>query len=215
MKITIISDTHQRHNMLTEDLIGGDLLLHCGDAMSSGYYEQELISFCEWFDSIKNYDCKIFIAGNHCRIFEDNPERALEIVSNYPSIIYLQDNFFIYKGVKIYGSPWQPWFYDWAFNLPRNGAGLMSKWEAIPEDTDILITHAPAWGYLDTVRGGEHLGCEQLRERVDVIKPKIHAWGHIHDSYGELKTESTHFINASVLNERYEYKNKPINLVYE
>lgn len=215
MKLTLISDSHSKHNQITKDLIGGDILIHAGDAMNSGYIEQELISFCEWFDNIKGYETKIFIAGNHCRLFEDNPKRALEIVNSYDSIIYLQDSEVIIDGVKIYGSPWQPEFYDWAFNLPRNGTGLMSKWHSIPEDTDILITHSPAWGYLDTVNSGEHLGCEQLRNRTDVVNPKLHCFGHIHDSFGYVKTDKTHFFNASVLNERYQYTNNPVNIEWD
>ena len=49
--------------------------------------------------------------------------------------------------VRIYGSPWQPEFYNWAFNLPRNGEEMKARWDAIPDNTDILITHGPAYGY--------------------------------------------------------------------
>ena len=216
MNITIISDTHGKHRELTDDLIGGDLLLHCGDSMTSGRNEQQLINYCEWFDSVENYKCKIFIAGNHCRIFQDNPKRALEIVNHYKNIIYLQDSFYIFEGLKIYGSPWQPWFYDWAFNLPRKGAGLASKWEAIPEDTDILLTHSPVFGILDTVEGrrNDHLGCELLAERVKELSLKLHCWGHIHSGNGEFSDEKTLFVNASNLDESYEYSYKPKNIIF-
>ena len=214
MEITIISDTHGRHHELTGDLIGGDVLIHCGDSMTSGYKEEQLISFCEWFDKLDLYVHKIFIAGNHCRLFENNSKRALEIVSNYKNIIYLQDS-----GVKIgktffYGTPWQPEFYNWAFNLPRKGGELFEKWQNIPEKTDILITHCPPFGYLDSVRGRGGLGCELLRDRVDTFKNLINCFGHIHDSYGIIKKDSNTFINASSLNEEYTYQNKPINLRY-
>jgi Icc-related predicted phosphoesterase len=118
----------------------------------------------------------------------------------------------VVDGTNIYGSPWQPEFYNWAFNLPKNGFGLAGKWEAIPDNTDILITHGPAFGTLDTVVGRrhDHLGCELLAERIEVVKPKIHICGHIHSGYGYYWNGHTHFFNASVLDEQYEYTQKPM-----
>jgi hypothetical protein len=115
--------------------------------------------------------------------------------------------------VKIYGSPWQPEFYSWAFNLPKGGPGLMSKWEAIPKDTDILVTHCPPQDHLDTSGppyNEGHLGCALLREKVDEQPPKIMVFGHIHGSYGYKFHNGTHFFNASILDERYDYVNKPV-----
>lgn len=220
-RITLISDTHTKHWELNGDLPGGDILIHAGDLMNSGRNLEDIKDFCKWFDE-QNYNSKIFIAGNHDRMFEDFPERAMEIVNSYKLITYLQDSWIKIGDdgqfndetmVKIYGSPWQPWFYDWAFNLPKGGPGLMSKWEAIPEDTDILITHGPPQDHLD-VSGPPynegHLGCALLREKVDAQPPKIHVFGHIHGSYGYKFHNGTHFFNASILNERYDYVNKPV-----
>lgn len=220
-RITLISDTHTKHWELDGDLPGGDILIHAGDLMNSGRNLEDIKDFCKWFDE-QNYNSKIFIAGNHDRMFEDFPERAMEIVNSYKLITYLQDSWIKIGDdgqfndetmIKIYGSPWQPWFYDWAFNLPKGGPGLMSKWEAIPEDTDILITHGPPQDHLD-VSGPPynegHLGCALLREKVDAQPPKIHVFGHIHGSYGYKFHNGTHFFNASILNERYDYVNKPV-----
>ena len=213
MKITFISDTHTMHNELNGQLPGGDLLIHSGDIMNSGFKKQEIHDFCKWFEA-QDYTHKIFIAGNHDRMFEDHPLESNTIVNNY-NVTYLQDDEDIIDGVKIYGTPWQPWFYDWAFNLPKGGPGLYSKWEAIPKDTDILITHGPPQDHLD-ISGPPynepHLGCALLREKVDNQPPKIHVFGHIHGSYGYKFHNGTHFINASVLNERYEQVNKPLTV---
>jgi hypothetical protein len=115
----------------------------------------------------------------------------------------------------IYGTPWQPEFFNWAFNLPR-GEKLKEKWDMIPVDTDILITHGPPFGKLDYVRyGNENVGCEELMKRVEEIKPKIHVFGHIHEGYGYVFDGNTHYINASVLNDRYEYRNKPVNVIWD
>jgi Icc-related predicted phosphoesterase len=220
MRITFISDTHTKHNKVAPLLPGGDLLIHAGDFMNSGYHYREAWEFVEWFDSIKNYDHMVFIAGNHDRLFEDWPEKASEITNSFKHVTYLQDNW-VHVGsdvdnlIKIYGSPWQPEFYDWAFNLPRNGEDLREKWFWIPNDTDILITHGPPQTKLDTSGPPWNtplLGCELLMERVKELKPKIHVFGHIHGGYGYVFDGHTHYFNASVLNERYEVANKPMTI---
>ena len=209
MKITFISDTHTKHKQL--DLPGGDILIHAGDIMNSGYSKSDIHTFCEWFEA-QDYKHKIFIAGNHDRMFENHPLESNTIVNKY-DVTYLQDDEHLIDGVKLYGTPWQPEFCNWAFNLPRRGDALMAKWGAIPKDTDILITHGPAYGHLDVSGyGGQNVGCELLRESLDKVKPLIHVFGHIHGSAGHKFDGTTHYFNASVLNERYEYQNKPMTI---
>ena len=214
MKITLISDTHNKHKLITDDLPGGDLLIHAGD-ISSMCYEHEIREFCKWYNSLDNYTNKVFIAGNHDWGFQINTEKVKEILDFYGNITYLQDNEVLVgeKLVSVYGSPWQPEFYNWAFNLPRKGDELKEKWDNIPSNTDILITHGPAYGYVDKVIGTvENLGCELLTERIKQIKPKIHVCGHIHSGYGYTFDGDTHYINASVLNESYVYYNRPLTI---
>jgi Icc-related predicted phosphoesterase len=227
MKITILSDTHTKHRYCENDLPGGDLLIHAGDFMNSGYNPIEAMEFFRWFDEIDNYDFKVFIAGNHDRWMQDKSEESRGILTGYKTIEYLQDDWMTVgdsdphdpnvNTAKIYGSPWQPEFYNWAFNLPRNGEELKSKWDMIPEGTDILITHGPAWGFLDDVEGNRnvHLGCELLAERIKQIKPKIHICGHIHSGHGHYYDGHTHYFNASVLDERYSYSHLPWNIEWD
>lgn len=227
MKVTLISDTHTKHRYCENDLPGGDLLIHAGDFMSTGYSIEEAYEFFNWFDAIKTYDTKILIAGNHDRLMENDPEKMLGVLTGYKTIEYLQDEEMVLyfdgpngdypeDNIRIYGSPWQPEFYNWAFNLPRNGWELGQKWSNIPNNTDILITHGPPWGHLDvTPYGNLNVGCELLRVRVDELKPKIHVFGHIHSGYGHKFYEGTHFINAAVLSERYNYTNKPLTFEWD
>lgn len=224
MRITVISDTHTKHGLIPkEDLPGGDLIICAGDIMNSGYNKNDILDFCTWFHSLEQYDKKIFIAGNHDRMFENHPEGVEELLNIYLDIDYLQDEAYdLYDldtdtSTKIYGSPWQPEFYSWAFNLPKNSLQLAAKWEAIPDNTDILITHGPAFGTLDTVAGRpwDNLGCELLAERIEVIKPKIHVCGHIHSGYGYQFKDGTHFFNAAVLDEQYEYTQKPMTFDWD
>jgi predicted phosphodiesterase len=220
MKITFISDTHNKHNQVTSSLPGGDLLIHAGDISSMGH-KHEIQQFCKWFNSLENYTVKVFIAGNHDFGFQTEPKMAKEIVGFYKWIDYLQDDFLGYgvdteNYVKIYGSPWQPEFNGWAFNLPKDGWELEQAWEEIPDDTDILVTHGPAFGYLDTIMGQyDNLGCELLTKRIKTIKPKIHVCGHIHSGYGYVFDGDTHFINASVLDEQYQYTQKPLTVEWD
>jgi Icc-related predicted phosphoesterase len=220
MIVTFISDTHNKHKQITEHLPGGDLLIHAGDISSRGY-KHEIQQFCKWFDSLDNYTVKTFIAGNHDFGFEKEPEMVKEIVGSYKWINYLQDSFLGYgvdteNYVKIYGSPWQPEFFNWAFNLPKGGSELERKWNNIPDDTDILITHGPAFGYLDKIVGQyENIGCELLTKKIKQIKPKIHVCGHIHSGYGYVFDGNTHFINASVLDEQYQYTQKPLTVEWD
>ena len=229
MRITVLSDTHTRHGLIPmEDLPGGDLLLHAGDIMNSGYNKNDIWDFCHWFQSLKQYEDKVFIAGNHDRMFENHPEDVKEWLDKFGNIIYLQDDDLVLYGdgpegnspqdnIRIYGSPWQPEFYSWAFNLQRNGIELSGKWEAIPDNTDILITHGPAFGTLDTVTGRpwDSLGCELLAERIERLRPKIHVCGHIHSGYGYEFKDGTHFFNASILDEAYEYTQKPMTFDWD
>jgi Icc-related predicted phosphoesterase len=211
MKITFISDTHNKHNHLTSkaynNILGsGDVLVHAGDCTSVGK-SHEIKNFLDWFSNT-DFTHKIFIAGNHDFGFELVNTIAPEYQEK--GVHYLFDSELVIDGIKFYGSPWQPEFYDWAFNLPRNGMELEQKWNQIPPNTDVLITHGPAFGFLDATPSGQRVGCELLYHRIMDVKPKIHVCGHIHHSYGQKSFDGTEFLNASVLNERYEYQNKPI-----
>lgn len=203
MKIVCLSDTHNIHNEIV--VPDGDLLIHAGDATARGTID-EVRAFNMWFTSLP-HKYKVFVAGNHDWLFEKNNEIAREILSS--NIIYLQDSAVEIEGLKIYGSPWQPRFYDWAFNLNR-GAELAEKWELIPDDTNILVTHGPPNGVLDEVPrqwGIENTGCEELRKRIDTLAEKdhlkLHVFGHIHCGYGRTEQNGVTFVNASNCDEQY------------
>jgi len=218
-RITFISDTHTKHDKISGFLTGGDILVHAGDLTSRGYIT-EIENFTKWYDKINNYDTKVFICGNHDFGFENDNEKVKGLLTGYKTIEYLQDDLLMVGEdydtmVKIWGTPWQPEFNNWAFNLPR-GKKIKEKWDMIPVDTDILITHGPPFGKLDYVPyDSVSVGCEELMKRVQEIKPKIHVFGHIHEGYGYVFDGNTHFINAAVLNGRYEFRNKPITIDWD
>jgi Icc-related predicted phosphoesterase len=204
LKFVVISDTHSRHHSIR--LPKGDVLIHAGDVSYRGK-KDEVVDFIGWFQKQK-FQHKIFIAGNHDFYLEKIKPQELEKLIPQ-DIIYLNDSGVKLDKVNIWGSPVTPWFHDWAFNRHR-GERIRKHWELIPANTDLLITHGPVYGFLDMVVNEEHVGCQDLLRRVLIVQPKVHVFGHIHESYGSIKRSGIRFINASLLNERYELTNKPI-----
>ena len=211
MKITFISDTHGLHRQMDSSLLKGDMLIHCGDFMTDGYSLIEAKDFLEWFSIVGNFKWRVLIAGNHDRLFEESPDTMKEMLEALGNISYIQDTLVNIGGINIYGTPYQPILNDWAFNLPRHGKELDAKWASIPDNTDILITHSPPYEVLDKAKSG-NIGSQTLLDRVREVKPKIHAFGHIHECPGSIQIGDTLFINAVQLDREYNILNKQITV---
>lgn len=205
MKLCIISDTHNKHKRLGK-LPDADVIIHAGDFTSVGH-SHEIVNFMQWYSKLP-YKYKIVIAGNHDWLFETHGILAREKVPE--SVIYLEDNGIEIEGIKFWGTPVQLPFNNWAFNRPEEK--LMQHWAAIPDDTDVLITHCPPYSIFDwSIFDNIHTGSPSLYfEVVERIKPKVHCFGHIHSGYGIKVIENTTFINASNLDEDYMCVNEPI-----
>jgi len=123
---------------------------------------------------------------------------------------YLQDQSHVSNGVKYYGSPWSPEFgFRWAFNQNRHQ--IHQKWDIIPSDTDVLITHGPPIGRGDLCRTGNRAGCVNLLHQVqNRVQPRIHLFGHIHEDYGITTDGTTLFVNASSCTLNYTPDNPAI-----
>ena len=245
-RITHISDTHNKHKQLNGKLPGGDILIHSGDISSLGR-KHEVEGFIDWFNGIDNYTHKIFIAGNHDMSFdrekllrdklahfegrteydtkcaEGKPEWLNDMlaIDLAPSVFYLENSYVMLDDLKIWGSPYSPSFgYGWAFNVDR-GYDSAQLWNQIPEDTDIVITHGPIYGYNDkTANTNQNVGCEDLYHRLHEVKPHLHFAGHIHEAYGygviPYKDEwgDIYTFNGCSCNLRYEVYNQPITFDY-
>lgn len=211
-----------------------DLLIFSGDCSSRGS-EYDVDVFMNWF-SLQPAKEKVMIAGNHDFFFDvdsrikkeyyrtrDDIQSSIDrIVSSYPNIHYLNDSGVELFGLNIWGSPITPWFHDWAFNRMRSNSeyitnGIKQHWDKIPTNTDILITHGPPYGFGDLLnpkfrRTNEdpNVGCKDLLEKIESIKPKINVFGHIHEGHGVYKTDETTYINASCLDHNYSPINPPI-----
>lgn len=208
MRIVCISDTHN-HNQRVR-VPDGDVLVHAGDMTMSGKTGEVRVALA-WIGSLPHKH-KVVVAGNHDWIFQRQPREALALVPE--GVAYLQDSEVMIDGLRFYGSPWQPAFGYWAFNLPR-GEQLRRVWAKIPDDTDVLVTHGPPYGVLDectcVVTG--HIvpvGCRGLKEACERVQPKLHVFGHIHHQHGILKHSYGLSVNASVCTDEYRPNNAPI-----
>lgn len=188
MRIVCLSDTHNHHGQI--DVPDGDVLLHAGDFTGRGRPE-EVAAFGEFLSRLPHRH-KIVVAGNHDFLFENEPERARELLKD---VTYLQDSSVEVEGLSIWGAPWQPWFHDWAFNLQR-GSEIAEKWALVPDGTDVLVTHGPAQGILDATADGERVGCEELERALRRIQPRLHVFGHIHEAYGSHRAGGILSVNA-------------------
>jgi len=185
----------------------GDVLCHVGDMGLRGN-PQEIQPCLDWLNA-QPHKYVVAIAGNHDFAFEKWPKQL-----GIGRINYLENSSVNIDGKNFYGSPVTPWFLDWAFNIPR-GAAIKRYWDMIPDAglVDVLLTHGPPHGILDQSAPHKHsecLGCEELFEAVERTLPDIHAFGHIHGSYGQAQFgNGTKFFNCSVVNEAYKVVNQP------
>jgi predicted phosphodiesterase len=205
VKFVALSDTHCRHRSLK--LPAGDVLLHAGDISYNRSSILEIRDFLDWFGR-QPHPYKIFIAGNHDFFFEN---KTREDIKNLlpEGVFYLKEEACVINGIKIWGSPYTPWFFRWAFNKKR-GEPLAKHWHLMPPDTDVLLTHGPVYGILDTVVNGQHVGDRDLLQKVLEVKPKVHVCGHIHEAFGKVKRHGIVFVNACIVNDAYELVNRPV-----
>lgn len=210
LRIVCISDTHSLHRK-APTIPDGDVLIHAGDLTNTGKLH-EVAQFNAWIGELPHQH-KIVIAGNHDFCFEQEAEEAESLLTH---ATYLRDSAHEIDGVKFYGSPWTPWFLDWAFNFPKKerGSGELATrtWAAIPDDVNVLITHGPPCGLLDRVDDRpENVGCPFLMQRIKALpRLRLHVFGHIHEGYGGIDKDGVVYVNASICNLRYRPINEPV-----
>jgi Icc-related predicted phosphoesterase len=231
MRLVVISDTHGKHGDLPNPLPEGDVLIHAGDYSVFGEYD-ETKEFLDWF--VKHpHKHKIIVFGNHevgiCpqmhahlkvipgmfrKEIEEYIKTTTMMLTYKNRVTYLFDKGIEIDGIKFWGSPWcggdRCVMGRWGFYIEDDDY-RKSKFDMIPDDTHVLITHSPPKGILDTAHGTS-LGCPVLADRVEEIKPPVHVFGHIHDSFGCHPTEHTDYYNCSNLNEAYKVVN-PVTVI--
>lgn len=223
IKICCISDTHGKHKQV--EIPQCDILIHAGDYTIAGE-EYEVRDFLEWFTGLNQATYKVFIEGNHDKHTDEKFAEELkskewvndlynEYQINRKDTFYLLNSSVNLFGLNIYGSPVTPSFYPeyWAHNVDR-GRPIEAYWKLIPDNTDILITHGPP-AYICDYVNGQHVGCTDLRGRVEEIKPKLHVFGHLHENYGVVNKVDTIYINAALLDNNYKMAQAPIVVIID
>lgn len=207
MKLVLIADTHEQHDKVVVPPC--DVLIHAGDLTGRGSPTRTDAALA-WLDK-QPAKHVIFIAGNHDFFFQKYPAIACDLLQNR-RVIYLENAGIEIDGVKFWGSPYTPEFLDWAFMYNR--ALGAQQWAQIPSDTNVLITHGPPYGILDTsVAGGPKLGCSDLGRAVQrLARLKLHVFGHIHGGHGHEASSVHEFYNASVVDEAYHVVHKPFEV---
>jgi Icc-related predicted phosphoesterase len=205
LKLTCISDTHKKHRQI--EIPKCDILVHAGDL---GFEKQIDEDFFQWY-SEQPARYKLFLQGNH-DIQGQEYEYLIKQKAEKYDLIYMHHNAIELEGLKFYGSNYSPRFGSWAWMKSR-GLSMEQEWSQIPDNTQILLTHGPAYGILDTTAYGEKAGCEQLRDRIkNLTELKILIAGHIHEQYGICRKFGVDFVNAAMVDMYNRLVNKPIIL---
>ena len=198
-RIVACSDTHRSHWEVK--VPEGDLFIFAGDNDIT-----DLITLHDFNDWLKEIPCKykIVIAGNHD--FELERIGKYECKRLLTNCIYLENEFIEVDGLKIWGSPYCPYFNNWAFMQPDNM--LREIWDTIPLETEILVTHTMPYGILDGVLPRmQSVGSLTLRDAIKRVRPYIQIGGHLHESYGQYTDGKTDYYNVAVMDEQYKVVN--------
>lgn len=204
MRLVTLSDTHNR---LSEVVVpDGDILIHCGDATLYGSVE-ELVRFNAELRQLRaRFHHILFVPGNHDVLFQTDFGLAASIVG---AAKVLHKDYFVIRGISFYGCASVPVInHNWAFE--ESAISLRDIWKKMPDEIDVLITHGPPYLILDKTYRSSHVGDVALRDRIQEIKPKVHVFGHIHESYGVLETDDTLYVNTSIMNRDYKIAYRPI-----
>lgn len=210
VRFVCMSDSH--NEAINIEIPDGDVLLHAGDFTKKGTLG-EVLAFNSFLRNL-SHKHKVVIAGNHDFAFDFeafdrkarvNPELRhidpAKIKNALRSCVYLEDTEVEICGYKIWGSPWVIQHYPGAFTL-RDRSVLKSKWDLIPSNIDILLTHSPPYGICDS-DSARNFGSPELRDRVQEIKPLVHVFGHIHEGYGKYQDNGITYLNSAMVNKRY------------
>lgn len=237
MKVACISDLHGHLPEIEECsllIIAGDICPHIpgkvvekngrkrwepptGGNRDIAYQLKWLNGPCrEWLNDVP---AKSIVAtpGNHDFVWE----RARLMVPTDLRWHLLMDEVAVVEGKKVFGSPWQHFFRNWAFNAPKGPEGeefLSRKWLFIPDNVDIIVIHGPPYGYGDAAPCDkdtgeiewELTGSKSLTETILRIKPQLSVHGHIHMGRGSWRfargnCQDGIVVNAAICDER----NKP------
>ena len=205
------------HGQLNFKVSEADLLLIAGDLCPAyhGSYESVNmqtnwlnVEFRYWLSEQPIKEC-VAVAGNHDWIWEVAKDQVPKLNSNFH---YIEDESIEILGKKIYGTPVQPPFNNWAFN--KEEKSIQKYWDNIPDGLDILLLHCPPYKILDRTNhpnyDSDYIGSKSLAKRIEEVRPKLVVFGHNHGSHGTLEKDGIIYVNGSLVDEKYKMRRKPI-----
>lgn len=219
-RFVVISDTHMRHSDVW--IPSGDVLIHSGDVMNFGGdpvppgcdpWKPCLDHFLSWLtEQCSRCPEVVFIGGNHDGYLEHlGPKTLREMLPD--GITYLCDSeTTLAGGIRVYGTPFsftQATTGNIAFQNASGDPQMVSRtMAAIPGNIDVLITHGPPqmaaapFGFKPPPWNASQkdfgiYGCKELTETVQRINPRVHIFGHVHESHGAQRVGETLFISGS------------------
>ena len=169
VRVVCLSDTHNHAPGEGYTLPKGDVLIHAGDLTNQGS-RAELEKAARWLEQA-DFPTKIVVAGNHdlsldpnyklkrdqgWRVTAEEVEQCRKMLKALPGVTYLEHSFaeIHFPGrdasARVFGSPFstESLKQNWAFQYVETDAAAV--WASIPRDIDILITHTPPAGHVDT-----------------------------------------------------------------
>lgn len=218
MRIVVTSDTHTVVD--TSIIPDGDVFMHCGDLMTSGYPD-DFKAQLEWLAELP-HKTKLYTPGNHDFHLQVYPGPALQDLRRVGvTVIGLpgNENFYTHKlanGMTVLGLPYVTDLPRWAFNLDsQEETDLFYRIQKnhVWKNVDIVMSHSPVYKILDlSKRHNENAGMGTYRSLIDynVVAPKYWFSGHIHEAYGHMKYRFTDFYNVSMCDRKHCHTNPPI-----
>lgn len=227
MKIACVSDIHGRFNMAYPKadvlIIAGDILPNFSSrSKKTDCFHQGMVLEDQFAPAMRQllkrkvYENILITPGNHDRVFADELDKCKKLLGPIKNLYLLIDEAIKIRDVNFYCSPWSNWFggHWWVYNLPdRNDDPKRAKevsqacWAQIPKHTDVLVTHGPPKYILDRVDDlNSAVGCPHLNEKVfdgSLERLKLHVFGHIHESYGQVVQSNITFVNAALMDGGY------------
>jgi predicted phosphohydrolase len=198
VRLVAVADTHNKHAELA--VPDGDLFVHAGDLTLHGSLE-ELMDALAWIGRLP-HEHKVVVAGNHDRAFQRDPVAARALLP--PGVTYLEGTGAKVAGLRVWGGPWTPRYRRtlWAFELSLEERG--ARWATIPAETELLVTHIPAAGILDTSDRHQRAGCAALVARLpQLARLRAHVAGHLHEGRGHVLRHGVHHLNVAAMERGY------------
>jgi Icc-related predicted phosphoesterase len=229
VRIAIVSDTHERHDLVKLPS-GADVLLHCGDIlMSSGLCHHSrgtrvLKQFNDWLEGLDIPE-KVVIGGNHDSALRNLGSREAKDVLSSAELLHDSSVYLPRSRLRVYGNSHSLGVsHNKAWQGPvqlQSDAANFADIAVAPdaaEDTSKLAAKDPIVIVTpEAVKDADivvtHLRSDDLQKLIlekAGAKPKVWASGHVHTKHGVEHACGTLFVNAAILDEHHNPWQPPV-----